>query len=58
MNDIIILEKARDKKTRLVVGILYTSRLAELAQALSFVNLAEKYKWAMKDMNLDTAKEL
>ena len=57
MKDMIIKEKAR-KKERLLKGIADTTAPTEVAQALSLVDLARKYIWAINNANIDAAKEL
>ena len=56
MKDVIILDKAR-KKT-LSEGLVDITTSAEMAQALSSVNFAWRYKWAISIIDMDVAKEL
>ncbi len=56
IKDIIILEKAKEKK--LSKDLANITVLAEVAEALSLVNLARRYMLAMNNSNLDVAKEL
>ena len=53
----IIEEKAR-KKERLSESIADITAPAEVTQALSPINIAGKYIWAINNADLDTAKEL
>ena len=57
MKDGIILEKAREKK-ELSRSIVDTIAPAEVAWALSPVNLAGRYTWAISNADLDEANEL
>ena len=57
MKDVIIEEKAR-KKERLSEGIANTTTPAEVAWALSPIDLAGKYMWAMSNANMDAVKKL
>ena len=52
-----IEEKARKKK-ELLKGITDTTALAKVAQALSPVDFARKYMWAISNINIDVAKQL
>ena len=53
-----IIEKKAKKKEKLLEDIVDITALAELAQASSPVDFAEKYMWAMNNANMDAAKEL
>ena len=53
-----IIEKKAKKKKGLSENIADTIALAEMAQALSLVDLAEKYIWAMSNTDIDAAKEM
>ena len=57
MKDVIIKEKAM-KKERLLESITDTTAPAEVAQALSLIDLAGKYIWVMSNANMDAAKKL
>lgn len=57
MKDFIILEKV-SKKEKLLEGIADTITLAELAQALSPVDLTRKYMLVMSNANVNAAKNL
>ena len=57
MKDVIITEKAREKE-RLSKGIADTIPPAKVAQALSPVDFAGRYMWAMNNADLDAAKKL
>ena len=57
IKDVIIEEKAREKE-ELSESIVDTTAPAKMIQASSFVDLAEKYMWAISNANLDAAKEL
>ena len=57
MKDVIIEEKAK-KKERLLEGIADITTPVEVARALSPVDLAGKYIWAISNADMDTAKEL
>ena len=56
MKDVIILEKAREKKM-LLESIANTTAPAKVAQLLSLIDLARRYNWAMSDAELDAAKK-
>ncbi len=56
MKDVIILEKAREKK--LLEGSADTTAPAKVARASSPINLAWKYRWAMSNVDMDAAKKL
>ena len=53
----IIKKKVREKE-RLSKAIIYTTVLAEMAQALSPDDLTKKYIWAMSNTDLNAAKKL
>ena len=57
MKNVIIKEKTREKEG-LLEGIADTAAPTEVAQALSPIDLAGKYMWAMSNANIDAAKEL
>ena len=57
IKDVIIIEKAKKKK-RLSKGITNTTTLAELSQASSLVDFAERYMLAISNADLDAAKKL
>lgn len=57
IKDMIIWEMTRKKK-RLSKSIADTIVAAEIAQTLSYVDLAKKYIWAISNANLDAAKKL
>ena len=57
MKDVIIEEKAREKE-RLLEGIADITAPVEVVQALSPVDLARKYIWAMSNSNMDAAEKL
>ena len=56
MKDMIITEKAREKE-ELSKGITDTTTPAKVAQALSPINLAGRYMWAINNADLDEAKK-
>ena len=57
MKNMIIIEKVNENK-RLSEDITNTIMPPEVAQALSFVDLARRYMQTMSNVNLNTAKEL
>lgn len=57
MKDIIILKKVR-KTEKLSKSITDITASAEVVQVLSLVDFVQRYKWAMSNADLDTAKEL
>ena len=57
MKDVIILEKTRGKK-KLSKGPADTIALAKMALALSLIDLAWRYKWAISKADIETAKQL
>lgn len=57
MKDMIIMIKARGKK-KLSWDITNITTPAEVAWASSWVDFANRYKWAISDANLDKANEL
>ena len=57
MKDVIISEKAREEKMQ-SESIADMTALAKVAWVSSFVDLAERYNWAMSNADLDTAKKL
>ena len=57
MKHVIILEKTGEKEN-LSEGPTGTTTPAEMAQALSFVDLVWRYKWAISKADIETAKEL
>ena len=57
MKDMIILEKAREKKM-LSESTANTTVSAEVAWVLSPINFAGRYNWTISNTDLDTAKEL
>lgn len=57
IKDLIILNKIR-KKEKLSVSITDTIMLAEIAWALRLYNLVGKDKWAINNIDLDTANKL
>ena len=57
MKDVIIEEKTREKEG-LSDDIADITATAEVAQALSPVDLTGKYMWAMSNANIDAVKEL
>ena len=56
MKNIIISEKIRVKK--LPEGLADTTALVEVAQALSLIDLAWRYRWAISNVDMDLVKEL
>ena len=57
MKEVIIIEKTKKKK-ELSEGIANTTALAEMAQALSLIDLARKYMWVIGNADLNAAKKL
>ena len=57
IKDVIIKENTKEKE-RLSEDITDTTAPAEVTQALSPVDFAEKYIWAISNADIDTAKEL
>ena len=57
IKDVIIGEKAKEKKG-LSEGITDTTASAEMARALSPVDLVGKYMWAISNANMDAANKL
>ena len=57
MKDVISEKKAREKK-ELLENIADTTMPTKVAQALSPVDLAEKYIWTMSNADLDVTKKL
>lgn len=57
MKDVIILEKVR-KKEKLSESRVDITILLEVAQILSPIDLARRYKYVMSNADIDTAKEL
>lgn len=57
MKNMIISEKTKEKE-ELLEGIIDISKSANVALALNSVNLAKRYKWAINNIDLDTAKKL
>ena len=51
------MEKNRERE-KLLRGITEITMQAEVAQALSLIDLALKYKWAMSNADLDIIREL
>lgn len=56
MKDVIILEKIREKK-ELLVGIVDTNMLAEMAKVLSLMNLTRSSIWVINNGDLNVAKK-
>ena len=57
MNNINILKKVIEKE-KILKNITDITALAQLAQTLSFINFALKYKYVKKNIDLDIAKKL
>lgn len=53
----IILNKT-SKNKELLKGIADIIVAAKVTQALNFINLARRYKWAISNTNLDKANKL
>lgn len=56
MKDIIILKKTRERK-KMLEDIADTTMPAEVAQVLSSINLAKRFKWAMGNADLNIIKD-
>ena len=56
MKDIIISEKARERK--LSEGPTDRPIPAEVAKVSSLIDVARKYRWAIGNIDMDTAKKL
>ena len=56
MKNIIISEKVREKK--LLKGPVNTTALAEIAQPLSPIDFTWRYRWAMRNVEMNAAKKL
>ena len=57
MKDVIILKKTKEKE-KMSKGFANTTALAEVAEGLSLIDLAWRYKWVMSKADIETAKIL